>query len=96
MERIYKIIKRPVITEKGTFLGEKQNSYIFEVAGDATKPEIFQAVEKLFNVKVKDINTMIVHGKVKRVGKHYGRRPNWKKAIVTLHEGHKIQTVEGV
>ncbi|MEI6079144.1 MAG: 50S ribosomal protein L23 [bacterium] len=96
MERIYDVIKRPLLTEKSTSIGEKQNSYVFEVASCADKTEIKEAVEKLFEVKVRDINTMVVHGKMKRVGRHQGRRSKWKKAIVTLQEGQKIQLFEGV
>ena len=97
MERMYDIIKRPLITEKCTSISEKQNSYVFEVAACADKKEIKEAIEKLFDVKVKDINTMITHGKIKRVGgSHQGRRSKWKKAIVTLREGQKIQLFEGV
>ena len=97
MERIYEVIKRPLMTEKNTIIGEKQNAYVFEVAKDSTKDEIKAAIERLFNVKVKDVNTLITHGKMKRVsGRYYGRRSKWKKAVVTLNEGHKIQLVEGV
>ena len=97
MDRIYEIIKRPLMTEKSTGIGEKQNAYVFEVSKDADKIEIKNAVEKLFDVKVQDINTMVMHGKLKRVGgRHLGRRSKWKKAIITLKEGYKIQLVEGV
>lgn len=97
MDRMYDIIKRPLMTEKSTAIGEKQNAYVFEVSRDADKVEIKNAVEKLFEVKVEDINTMIMHGKLKRVsGNHVGRRSKWKKAIVTLKEGYKIQIIEGV
>lgn len=97
MDRMYEIVKRPLMTEKSTGIGEKQNAYVFEVLKDADKVEIKQAVEKLFDVKVADINTMVMHGKLKRVGgRHIGRRSKWKKAIVTLKEGYKIQIIEGV
>lgn len=97
MDRMYDIIKRPLMTEKSTGIGEKQNAYVFEVSRDADKAEIKNAIEKLFDVKVRDINTMIMHGKLKRVGgRHVGRRSKWKKAIVTLKEGYKIQIIEGV
>jgi large subunit ribosomal protein L23 len=96
MERLYDVIKRPLLTEKSTSISEKQNSYVFEVATCADKTEIRESVEKLFNVKVSSINTMIMHGKMKRVGRHQGRRSKWKKAIVTLNEGQKIQLFEGV
>ncbi len=96
MERIYEVIKRPLMTEKTTSIGEKQNSYIFEVDISSNKDEVKNAVEKLFDVSVSDVNTMVMHGKIKRVGKHQGRRSKWKKAIVTLREGQKIQMFEGV
>ena len=97
MDRMYDIIKRPLMTEKSTSIGEKQNAYVFEVSKDSDKEEIKHAVEKLFDVKVDNINTMVMHGKLKRVGgKHVGRRSKWKKAIVTLKEGFTIQLVEGV
>jgi large subunit ribosomal protein L23 len=96
MERVFDLIKKPVVTEKSTIIGEKQNAYVFHVQKDATKTEIRNAIEKLFSVKVKDVNTMVVHGKVKRVGRHVGRRPNWKKAIVTLYEDQQINLFEGV
>jgi large subunit ribosomal protein L23 len=96
MERIYDIIKRPLVTEKNTYISEKQNTYVFEVAKDANKTEIKNAIEKIFEVKVKAINTMINHGKEKRVGRHKARLSNWKKAFVTLNEGQKIEIFEGV
>ncbi|MDQ7038332.1 MAG: 50S ribosomal protein L23 [Aquificota bacterium] len=91
--RPYEIIIRPVITEKSNRLMEDYNKYTFEVALDASKPEIKRAVEELFGVKVKKVNTMIVKPKKKRVlGKfrEYGRTKKWKKAIVTLEPGQKI------
>jgi len=97
MERLYEIVRRPLMTEKSTIAGEKQNAYLFEVVNDASKDEIKEAVEKLFDVKVKSVNTLVVRGKLKRVsGRYYGKRSKWKKAVVTLREGHKIQLVEGV
>lgn len=94
MERCYEIIKRPLVTEKATLLGEKQNAYVFEVLKDASKTEVKEAVEKIFKVKVSSINTMTNHGKSKRSGKHMKKRSNWKKAIVTLPEGQKIELFE--
>jgi large subunit ribosomal protein L23 len=72
MDRVYEVIKRPLMTEKSTSIGEKQNSYLFEVDISSTKEDIKEAVEKLFDVKVRDVNTMINHGKIKRVGRHQG------------------------
>ncbi len=89
------IVRRPVITEKAT-LGSEHNQVTFRVAMDATKPEIKQAVEALFKVKVRAVNTLRVKGKVKRFRGRLGRRVNYKKAIVTLAEGHSIDVTTGV
>ena len=97
MKSIHDVILRPLIlTEKGETLREEQNKLFFEVAIKANKLEVKQAVEKLFNVRVADVNTMIVRGKPGRVGRKATKRPNWKKAIVTLHEGDTIEFFEGV
>ncbi len=93
--RSYAIVRRPVITEKAT-LGSEHNQVTFRVAMDATKPEIKQAVEALFKVKVEAVNTLRVKGKVKRFRGRLGRRVNYKKAIVTLAEGHSIDVTTGV
>jgi len=77
------IIVKPIITEKSN-MGLEEGKYTFQVAKKATKIQIAKAVEALFNVKVLSVNTMIVKGKEKRVGAHSGRRPDWKKAIVTI------------
>lgn len=82
------VVIRPLITEKSTRLMEG-GKYSFIVSKDANKIEIKKAVEQLFDVKVKDVNTMHVKGKPRRVGIHRGYRPSWKKAIVTLQEGSK-------
>ena len=90
------IIKRPLIlTEKGSLLREQGNQYLFEVDPRANKVQIKQAVEELFSVSVTDVNTLIVRGKVKRMGRGYAKRRNWKKAIVTLAEGDEIDFFEG-
>lgn len=91
----YNVIKRPLLTEKSTGLKE-HGKYAFEVAPEATKIDVRQAVEKLFKVKVLDVKTMHYDGKAKRVGHNLGRKRNWKKAIVTLKEGSKIELFEGV
>ena len=88
----YAIVKKPRITEKATALAE-QNAYTFEVARDANKVEIRNAVEKLFKVKVSKVRTALVKGKPKRVRQNWGRTPDWKKAIVTLKEGHRIDVM---
>ena len=88
------IIKRPVaLTEKAARLKE-QNKVVFEVAPEANKIQIKQAVEELFDVKVTDVNTLIQRGKMKRMGRSLAKRRNWKKAIVTLREGDDIQFFE--
>lgn len=84
------VLRRPLLTEKGTALGDREASYLFEVAMAATKPEIKRAVEQLFAVSVERVGTQVVRGKYKRVGRNVGRRPNWKKAIVRLSAGQKI------
>ncbi|MHC4390868.1 MAG: 50S ribosomal protein L23 [Planctomycetota bacterium] len=83
------VIKRPRLTEKATLLGEEKR-YTFEVLRDANKIEIRNAIEKIYGVKVKKVNTMRVRGKRKRVGRSFGRTPSWKKAIIILHEGSDI------
>ncbi len=90
-----KIIIRPLITEKSTILKEKDHQYVFEVERRANKIEIKKAVEYLFKVRVTNVRTINVLGKVKRLGRRFGRRPDWKKAIVTLREGDRIEFFEG-
>jgi large subunit ribosomal protein L23 len=94
-ERKLEVIRRPVITEKTTLLGE-HNQVAFLVALDACKPEIKAAVEDLFKVKVKAVNTLVVKGKIKRTRGRPGRRADVKKAIVTLAEGHTIDVTTGL
>jgi large subunit ribosomal protein L23 len=89
------ILIRPLMTEKSMRLKETHNTVTFQVRPDANKVEIRAAVEAVFNVKVTDVRTANFHGKLKRMGRHQGRRPDWKKAIVTLAPGHTIQLVEG-
>jgi large subunit ribosomal protein L23 len=91
MRSVYEVIKRPIISEKSTAHMEVANRYAFEVAAQASKPEIKDAVQRLFNVRVKDVRTMMMHGKNKRIGGRFEtKRANWKKALVTLAEGQKI------
>lgn len=90
------ILKKPLITEKSTLAREVANAVAFEVDRRATKRQIRDAVEKMFKVKVEDVKTMNVAGKPKRRGQVVGRRPGWKKAIVTLKAGDKIEFFEGV
>ncbi len=91
---IYKIIKRPIITEKTTKLKQQQNTYVFEVDINATKSMIKQAVEKLFNVEVEDVRTMIMKGKLRRYGRFEGYRPDWKKAYVKIKKGQSIKQID--
>ena len=85
------VIRRPIIlTEKATLLREKNNQVIFEVARDANKVQIRDAVQRLFKVNVTDVNTMLMRGKERRMGRGRGKMQNWKKAIVTLKEGDSI------
>jgi large subunit ribosomal protein L23 len=90
------VLYRPLMTEKSMRQKEEQNSVTFQVARDANKVEIRQAVERVFNVKVAEVRTASVQGKWKRMGRLEGQRSDWKKAIVTLQPGHKIELVEGV
>jgi len=94
-ERMYDIIRKPVITEKSTLLTQF-NQVTFQVPMDATKPEIKQAIEGLFEVSVTGVNTLVQKGKTKRFKGIKGRRPNTKKAIVTLAEGQQIDVSTGV
>lgn len=95
MERnVFTIIRRPLLTERSTFLKEKFNQYQFEVARDASKGEIKRAVQEAFKVKVSGVRTMNVPGKQRRMGRTTGFRSDWKKATVTLQKGQKIELVE--
>jgi large subunit ribosomal protein L23 len=90
MKPLHQIIKRPLITEKTSQLREAGQVVAFEVGRDANKIEIKQAIEKAFEVKVENVNTVLMAGKVKRVGRNFGKRSNWKKAYITLAEGSEI------
>ena len=94
-ERMYDIILGPVVTEKST-RGSEHNQVTFRVREDAVKPEIRTAIETLFGVKVKAVNTLIHKGKVKRFRGRPGKRNDVKKAIVTLEEGHSIDVTTGI
>lgn len=92
----YEIIERPLVTEK-SMAGADRGKYAFRVSKGANKIEIAKAVEQVFNVKVNSVNTMMVKGKKKRLGRHpEGRTADWKKAIVTLKPGYKIEMFEGM
>lgn len=94
MANAYETLKRPLLTEKSLIERDNHNRYGFVVAKNASKGEIKTAVEKLFNVTVVKINTISVTGKTHRMGRFEGKRPDYKKAFVTLKEGDKIEVVE--
>ncbi|HUO99879.1 MAG TPA: 50S ribosomal protein L23 [Rhizomicrobium sp.] len=93
--RMYQLIRSPIVTEKST-MGSQHNQVTFRVPLDASKPEIKAAVEGLFKVKVTAVNTLRVKGKVKRFRGTVGKRPDAKKAIVTLAEGHSVDVTTGI
>jgi large subunit ribosomal protein L23 len=90
------IVRKALITEKGTALRELRNQYHFEVARDANKIEIRHAIETIFSVKVEEVRTMQMRGKVKRQGRYLGKRSDWKKAIITLRPEQKIELFEQI
>ena len=91
----HEVVVRPLITEKTSAAYQDRGEYTFQVHPDASKPQIRQAIEELFGVKVTGVWTSNVRGKEKRMGQSMGRRPNWKKAIVKLKEGDSIEIFEG-
>jgi len=93
---IHQIVKRAIITEKSTVLKDNANQYIFEVDARANRIEVGQAIEKLFKVNVLDVRVMNVLGKKKRMGRVTGQKRSWKKAVVTLAPGSRIEVHEGV
>ncbi len=95
LNRAYDLIRKPVITEKAT-MGSEHNQVTFRVPLDASKPEIKAAVEKLFSVEVKAVNTIRQRGKIKKFRGRTGKRPDYKKAIISLAEGHSIDVTTGV
>jgi large subunit ribosomal protein L23 len=90
------VVIRPVVTERSTLMADEMDAFTFIVAQDANKIEIRRAVEALFDVKVRSVRTMNYRGKWRRVGRSYGRRPGFKKAIVKLVEGERIDVYEGI
>ncbi|GAB4060037.1 50S ribosomal protein L23 [Uliginosibacterium sediminicola] len=94
-ERLLQVLLAPQVSEKATYVADKNEQVIFRVASDATKPEIKAAVELLFKVEVKSVQTLNVKGKVKRFGKSTGQRKGWKKAFVCLKPGQEMNFVEG-
>lgn len=95
MISIYQVIKKPLFTEKGTHLKESMNKLLVEVNKDANKFEIKKAFEEIFKVKVDKVSTITVNGKWKRQGKSVGKRPDRKKALITLKKGEKLDFIEG-
>ena len=95
IDQLYSVIREPLLTEKGTDDRGRRNAYHFRVPADANKVEIRQAVEDLFDVTVTDVRTVAVKSKPKKRGASRGRRPGWKKAIVELKPGDKIELFEG-
>jgi large subunit ribosomal protein L23 len=89
-ERLMKVLLSPLVSEKSTRVADVNNQYVFKVLPDASKPEIRKAVELMFDVKVKGVQVSNVRGKAKRFGQALGKRADWKKAYVTLAEGHDI------
>lgn len=97
MKTVYQVLRRPLITEKGSLISDPSTpKVLFAVDRRANKQEIKEAVETLFNVHVERVNTLNFEGKTRRLGKHVGKRPDWKKAVVTLRAGESIEFFEGV
>jgi large subunit ribosomal protein L23 len=92
---IYDILLRPLITEKSNIVKDSLNKVSFIVVRTANKKQIKEAVEALFKVKVSDVHTAIIRGKMKRMGRYMGKRPNYKKAVVTLKQGYTIDFLGG-
>jgi large subunit ribosomal protein L23 len=90
------ILKRPLVTEKSTVEKDERNKLCFEVDRRANKIEIKEAVEKIFKVNVLDVATISMKGKLKRVGRHFTKLPDWKKAVVTIKAGQRVEFFEGV
>ena len=95
MKNQYNLITKPHITEKVLLLKEEGNKVVFKIRKDTNKIELKTAIESMFNVTVEAINTLTVRGKKKRLGRHEGRKSDWKKAVVTLKEGDTIEYFEG-
>lgn len=93
--RKFQVIKKPLVTEKGSRAQELANQYFFEVDPRATKHDVRDAIENIFKVTVTGVRTMNNMGKTKRVGANFGRKPAWKKAVITLKEGDRIEFLEG-
>ena len=90
IDQLMNVVLAPVVSEKSTFVADKNRQYVFRVADHATKPEIKAAIELMFKIKVENVTVLNVHGKDRRFGRTIGRRRNWKKAYVRLAEGQEI------
>lgn len=93
---MHSVLRRPMVTEKTTIQKEDDNQVVFRVRIGANKVQIREAVERLLEVKVTSVNTAIVRGKTKRMGRKFGKRPNWKKAVVTLAPGEDVEFFEAL
>lgn len=93
-KELFQTILGPILTERSTGLKERHNQYVMEVSPQATKTDVKRAVEELFKVNVEKVRTMVVPGKFRRQGRYGGLRPDWKKAIVTVKAGQKIDFAE--
>jgi large subunit ribosomal protein L23 len=96
MKSLYTIVKKPLFTEKGGHLKESENKILVEVSHDANKLEIKKTIEEIFKVKVEKVSTINMKGKWKKYGRFLGKRPDRKKAIITLKKGEKLDFIEGV
>jgi large subunit ribosomal protein L23 len=96
MKSEFDIVLRPIISEKADWQRDEENTYAFEVHAKANKFEIKGAIQRIYKVSVLDVRTSVVRGKIKRVGRTFGRKRSWKKAYVTLKEGQTIELFQGV
>jgi large subunit ribosomal protein L23 len=96
MKEIYECIRRPIVTEKSNLIKDESNKVVFEVDQRANKVEIKNAVQQLFSVTVQNVNVMNFEGKRKRAGRIIAKKQDWKKAVITLKKGDKIEFFEGV
>jgi len=96
MKNVYTVMKKPLFTEKGNNLKETENKILIEVSRDANKIDIKKAIEEIFKVKVEKVSTISTRGKWKKYGRSIGKRPDRKKAIITLRKGEKLDFIEGM
>ena len=96
MKNLYTVMKKPLFTEKGNNLKETENKILIEVSRDANKIDIKKAIEEIFKVKVEKVSTISTRGKWKKYGRSIGKRPDKKKAIITLKKGEKLDFIEGM